>query len=69
MKRHNYNTISLITYNIALKLFLNTYMGIVRRDVTTDINFTKFAQQQHFYMEEKEKILARTELSTEEADT
>jgi len=44
-------------------------MGIVKKDVTTHMNFTKFAQHQHFYMEEKEKILARTELSTEEEDT
>jgi heme oxygenase len=44
-------------------------MGIVRKDETTDKNFTKFAQHQHFYMEEKEKILARTELSTDVEDT
>ena len=50
-------------------MFLDTYMGTVRKNVTTDINFTKFVQNQHLYMEKKEKILARTELSTEEADT
>jgi len=44
-------------------------MGIVRKDVTTDMHFKKFAQNQHLYMKEKEKILARTELSTEEEDT
>ena len=47
---------------------MDTYRGIVRKDAKTDINFTTFAQNQHFYMEEKQKILVRTELSTEEAD-
>jgi hypothetical protein len=47
---------------------LDTYMGIVRKDATTDISFT-LAQHQHFYMAEKERILARKELSTKEADT
>jgi hypothetical protein len=65
---HNYNTISVITYNIALKLFLDKYMGTVRKVVTTDINFTKCVQNQHIYGGERE-VLARTELSTEEADT
>jgi lipase chaperone LimK len=44
-------------------------MGIVRKDAKTGINFKTFEQHQHLYMEEKQKILARTELSTEEADT
>jgi hypothetical protein len=44
-------------------------MGIERKDANTDINFTTFAQHQHFHMKEKENKLARRELSTEEADT
>jgi hypothetical protein len=44
-------------------------MSIVRKDAKTDINVTTLAQHQNFCVEEKEKVLARTEMSTEEADT
>jgi len=57
---HDYNTISVIAYNIVLKLFLVTYMGTVRKDAKTDTNFTTFAQHEHFYTEEKETRSNRT---------